>query len=453
MPEPTATRPGQQRAPSFTLVKWSTFAVLILTYILVYFHRMAPGVVAEYLMSAFQTTGTSLGTLSAIYFFVYACMQIPSGVIADTLGTRTSVVAGNLIAGLGSILFGLADTFTTACVGRFLVGLGVSVVFVSIMKSNSQWFHARVFALLSGLTLLIGNLGSVLAAAPLSSLLLFFSWRMVFVGIGIFSLFLAFLALLIVRNRPEDLGFPPVNQQGTVPPPDGHWLQKLRAVVLVGRLWPGFWVQFGMVGGLYAWMGLWGIPYLRDVHGLDRSSAADHVSAMLLAFAFGALFFGWLSDRLGRRRSILIATVFAYLACWLWLLYAPWSPGPGGLLLFALIGLAGSGFVLTFAAAKELIHPSLSGMAVAVVNCGCFAGTALLQPLFGYIADRGWDGRLQDGARVYAAADYRQGILLIVAFALIAVVAAFRLQETWGRNISADPAGSINGTRGKERAK
>ena len=201
MSEPAEVFPVD-RALSFAIAKWSIFAILILSYILVYFHRMAPGVVSEYLMSAFHATGTRLGTLSAIYFFVYACMQIPSGVLADTLGTRVSVVAGNTIAGVGSIVFGMANSFETACVGRFFVGLGVSVVFVNIMKSNSLWFHERVFGLLSGLTLLIGNLGSVLAAGPFASLLLIFSWRTVFVGIGIFSLILAAASLLLVERPP-----------------------------------------------------------------------------------------------------------------------------------------------------------------------------------------------------------------------------------------------------------
>lgn len=168
----------------FETAKWSLFTILIATYVLVYFHRMAPGVVSEFLMSDFQTTGTKLGSLSAIYFFVYACMQIPSGVIADTLGTRTSIVSGNLVAGLGSLTFGLAGSFEMACIGRFLVGLGVSVVFVSIMKSNAVWFHENVFGIMSGLTLLCGNLGSVLAAGPLALALTTFTWRAVFVAIG-----------------------------------------------------------------------------------------------------------------------------------------------------------------------------------------------------------------------------------------------------------------------------
>ncbi|MGB3223054.1 MAG: MFS transporter [Desulforhopalus sp.] len=423
---------------TFPIAKWSIFTILILTYILVYFHRMAPGVVSEYLMATFHSTGTQLGTLSAIYFFVYACMQIPSGVIADTLGTRTSVISGNLVAGIGSILFGMADSFEVACAGRFFVGLGVSVVFVSIMKSNSVWFSERVFGIMSGFTLLIGNLGSVLAAAPLSALLTIFAWRTVFIGIGFLSLSLAALGFLIVRNRPEDLGFTAPNvhaekQSGTLA---GNWLKNLGSVVSVLHLWPGFWVQFGMIGGLYSFMGLWGIPYLRDVHGLDRSLAANHMTTMLLCFAVGALFFGWFSDRIGRRKPILISCVLGYTLSWIILMYSSWSPGLYGLLLFGFMGFAGSGFVLTFAAAKEIIHPSLSGMAVSVVNTGCFIGTALMQPLFGYIADLSWDGTIENGIRIYTQTDYYHGFLLMLAFAIIAVVGSFRLRETYCRNNS-----------------
>jgi sugar phosphate permease len=113
------TADGRLHNLRFESARWSIFAILLLTYALVYFHRMAPGVVAEFLMADFNTTGARLGTLSAIYFFVYACMQLPSGVIADTLGTRTSIVWGNLIAGAGSLVFGLAGSFEVACGGGF----------------------------------------------------------------------------------------------------------------------------------------------------------------------------------------------------------------------------------------------------------------------------------------------------------------------------------------------
>ena len=423
----------------FSFVRWTIFTVLILTYILVYFHRMAPGVVSEYLMADFHITGASLGTLSAIYFFVYAAMQLPSGVLADTLGTRVSVIGGNLTAGLGSILFGMAPDFEMACLGRFLVGLGVSVIFIAIMKNNAVWFHARVFALMSGVTLLIGNLGSMTAAGPLSWLLNFFAWRTIFIGIGLFSLVLAICGFFLVRNRPEDLGFEPPNPPLAVKEESRlreGWLYNLAVVVRQLRIWPGFWVQFGMVGSLYAFMGLWGVPWLRDVYGLDRSAAARYMTLMLLAFALGALFFGWFSDRIGRRKVVLVGATTSYTLIWLALLLAGWSPGMGGGLLLAGMGFAGAGFVITFASAKEVVHPDLAGMGVSVVNTGCFVGTALMQPLFGWVADRTWDGTLNGGVRVYSAMDYHSGFLLMLGFAVVGLFGALLVRETRCQNIT-----------------
>jgi len=400
---------------------------------------MAPGVVSEFLMASFQISGARLGTLSAIYFFVYAVMQIPSGIIADTLGTRTSIVYGNLIAGGGSILFGFAGSFELACAGRLFVGLGVSVVFVSIMKSNSVWFHERIFGLMSGLTLLFGNLGSVLAAGPLAQILTVFEWRSVFIGIGCVSLILALAGRLIVRNRPEDLGFCPPNtyaDQNEIPLLSRNWVKNLTSIIKVKAIWPGFWIQLGMIGALYSFMGLWGVPYLRDVHGLGRESAADHMTVMLLCFALGSLFFGWFSDKIGRRKPLILSGIVSYTASWLIFMYLPWSPGIQGFFLFGGLGFSGACFVLTFAAAKEIIHPDLSGMAVSVVNTGCFVGTALMQPLFGFIADFTWNGTLENGIRIYSSTDYHHGFLAMLGFTLIALVAGFRIKETYCRNIS-----------------
>ncbi len=427
------------RPTSYGFTKWSIFSVLILTYILVYFHRMAPGVVSEYLMAAFQTTGAQLGALSAIYFFVYALMQIPAGVIADSLGTRVSIVSGNVIAGFGSIFFGMSATFELACLGRFFVGLGVSVVFVSIMKSNSVWFHERVFAFMSGVTLLVGNLGSVLAAGPLATLLTTFEWRSVFVGIGIFSIILALLGYLIVENRPEDVGYTPPNRYnlGKDEVSSSNWSQNLMSVVSARRVWPGFWVQFGMIGSLYSFMGLWGVRYLQDVHSVEISDAAHHMTVMLLSFAVGTLFFGWLSDCIGKRKPVIVGCVFGYVLMVFVLMGVSWSPGFEGYCLLGLMGLMGSGFVVTFAAAKETIHPHLSGMAVSVVNTGCFIGTAIMQPLFGYIVDLSWDGISIGNLRVYSAGDYNHGFLLMLLYAFIALIGALMLHETNCRNIIA----------------
>ena len=423
----------------FQRVRWAIYAILVLAYMSVFFHRMAPAVVSAELMTAFQTTGVALGSLAAMYYYIYTVMQIPAGVLADTVGTRAVTTLGNLVAGIGSILFGLAESLEMAFVGRFLVGLGVSVIFVGLMKSNTVWFRERIYGLISGVTLLLGNMGSVLAAGPLAWLLGHYSWRAAFVGIGIFSIVLAVLSLLVVRNRPQDAGFPSLRAmegKSAHAERERHWLLDLRHVWTTRRVWPGFWFNFGMAGGMFAFAGLWGIPLLRDVHELTRDEAAQYTTLTLLAMAVGTLLLGWISDRLGRRKPVMIASALLYLLVCAAMLWLPWGPGMNGMLLFALLGFCGSGFVLSYACAKEVCAPALSGMAISVVNTGLFFGAAIMQPLFGWVLDQGWDGLMQQGVRLYSSSNYDNAMLLMLGFAVIALLAATRITETGGHNIT-----------------
>jgi MFS family permease len=215
-----------------------------------------------------------------------------------------------------------------------------------------------------------------------------------------------------------------------------HWLHDMRAVWGNLRVWPGFWFNFGMAGGLFAFAGLWGIPLLRDLHGLSRDEAAQYTTLTLLAMAVGTLLLGWISDRLGRRKVVMVASAMLYLLVCAGLLWLPWTPGTSGMLLFALLGLCGSGFVLSYACAKEVCAPALSGMAISVVNTGLFLGAAIMQPLFGWVLDRGWDGTMLNGVRLYSAANYHAALWLMLGFAAVALIAALRLTETRGRNIT-----------------
>jgi sugar phosphate permease len=423
------------RYARFNRVRWTIYAILAVSYMMAFFHRMAPGVVAGDLMQAFNTTGAALGSLAAMYYYVYTAMQIPAGVLADTLGPRISAGVGSLVAGLGSILFGLAPDFATASAGRLLVGLGVSVVFVGLMRSNTVWFSERRYGLVSGLTLFLGNLGSILAAGPLAALLGWYSWRAVFVAAGLLSILLAALTFWKVRNRPEEAGFPPVHPHAGAA--RRHWLAELKAVLANRAVWPGFWVNFGITGGLLAFAGLWGVPLMRDVHGLSRAEASLYTTAALAGFAVAALFAGALSDRIGRRKPVILGAGLLSCLSWLGLVALPWGAGWSGLLLYTALGLSAGGFVVGYAAAKEVVPTANAGMAIALVNTGLFLGAAILQPLFGWVADLSWDGRLVDGVRVYGWTGYRNGLAVSTAFAAMAVLAATRIRETGCRNLTA----------------
>jgi hypothetical protein len=109
--------------------------------------------------------------------------------------------------------------------------------------------------------------------------------------------------------------------------------------------------------------------------------------------------------------------------------------------LFAAMGLLTASFMLTWACAKEVNPPLLSGMSTSVTNMGGFLAGAILQPLFGWAMDRHWAGGFSSsGARAYTTADYQVGLLLLAATASLGAIAAWRIRETNCRNIWKPPA-------------
>lgn len=422
-------------------LRWTAFVVVGLAFVLSFFHRFAPAAIASDLQSAFQIHSAALGGLAATYFYVYTVMQIPTGILADTLGPRRLVAAGGVVAGLGSVVFGLADSFSLANLGRLLVGLGVSVTFIALLKLNAAWFNERHFGTLSGLTILLGNLGAVLAATPLAWVLSYVSWREVFVVVGLLSLLLAWLAWWLVRDNPAEVGLPSLREldgKTAHPAHHGHWYDGLLHVAGNRATWPGFFVNVGISGTLFAFAGLWAVPFLTQGHGWDRTAATAHTSLLLAAFALGAFFIGTLSDRLGHRKPVVIATCGLYVACWLPLLLG-WQLRPGwSHALFVLMGLGAAGFTLTWACAKEVNRHALSGMATSLVNTGAFLGAAILQPLVGWAIDRAADGKTASAIHPLALADYQTGIAVLFGFAVFGWLASFALKETNCRYIS-DP--------------
>jgi len=414
-------------------LRWTAFVIVGLAYVLSFFHRFAPAAISGELQQVFHASGAELGGLAATYFYVYMLMQIPTGILVDTWGPRRVVAVGGLIASAGSILFGMADTLTAASIGRLLVGLGVSVTFIALLKLNATWFHDRYFATMTGATILLGNMGSLLAATPLAWSLGFVSWRTVFVVVGLFSLLLALLAAWWVRDDPQHVGLPSLRElDGKVSHPkrDGHWYDGLLVVLKNRATWPGLWVNMGLAGSMFAFVGLWAVPVLRDVYGMDRALATQHTTLLLAGFAIGAFFIGTISDRLGRRKPVMIFGATIYSLCWLPLLFG-W-PLAGGIsyALFLVMGLAAPSFTLSWSCAKEVNPHALSGMATSVVNVGAFMGSAILQPLVGWSIDRAHSG---GGSAPLGFADYQNGLAIFFGFSLLGWVATLFIRETYCR--------------------
>src|SRR5664279_1505188 len=122
------------RDARFARARRIVFGIVLLSFVLSFFHRTAPAAIAGELTRAFAIDAATLGTLAATYFYVYTLLQIPVGVLADTLGPRRLLTAGSFIAAAGSLAFALAPGWEIAAAGRTLVGVGVSVAFIAILK-------------------------------------------------------------------------------------------------------------------------------------------------------------------------------------------------------------------------------------------------------------------------------------------------------------------------------
>lgn len=422
----------QPLSPDLKRRRLLILAVVVAAYVLSFFQRFAPAGIAQDLAAAFQTSAASLGVLAATYFYVYTLMQVPTGILVDTLGPRRILLLGGLVAGGGSLLFGMAQSLDAALAGRTLIGLGVSVVFIAMLKIIAVWFEEHRFATIVGLSMLVGNLGSVLAGAPLSALAQATGWRGVFVGVGIVSLALGALSWILVRDRAHgsDAGAP-------------HVPKFDRTVILTGLLrvlrnratWPAVAVNAGLSGSFFAFGGLWATPFLTQGMGMTRDAATAHLSLYFAGFAVGCLLVGSLSDRIRRRKPVILVSAHIYGAIWLVWLAGLVLPPFASYALFGLMGLTTASFTLSWACAKEVNPPALSGMSTSVANMGGFLTGALLQPAVGWIMDRRWDGTLLDGVRIYTPEDYRWGLLLIASATWLGAVASWFVRETQCRNI------------------
>jgi len=424
------TSARQQRRRSLAL------AIVVVTYALSFFQRFAPAGIAADLVAAFNTSASSLGALAATYFYVYTIMQVPTGILVDTLGPRRILLIGGVVGGAGSLMFALASGLELALVGRTLIGLGVSVTFIAMLKIIAVSFDERRFATLVGLAMLIGNLGSVLAGAPLSWLAQQTSWRHIFVALAGVSLLLGLACWVLLREQTAVSG-----QSESKPSFDRSLILSGLVSVLKNRdSWPTVCVNFGICGSFFAFAGLWATPFLTQSHGLTRAAAANHVSLYFVGFALGCMFMGALSDRLGKRKPVLIVTSHLYLLIWLVLLWDLVLPLLASYALFTLMGLVTAGFTLTWACAKEVNAPRLSGISTSVTNMAGFLAGAILQPLVGWVMDQHWQGGLTStGARLFTADDYHAGLLLLTAVAAFGALASWWIRETGCRNIWRQP--------------
>lgn len=408
--------------------RYIIFSILGLGYIVVYFHRLCPAVLAVDMMRDLNAGGTLIGILGSAYFYPYAIMQLPAGLLSDSWGARKSVSAFLLIAFAGSVLLGFSPTSTWAIVGRTLVGLGVSMLFVPTMKVISEWFNTKEFAVMSGILIAIGGIGSLASASPLAWLSSLIGWRMSFVAVGIVTLGVAALVWLLVRDRPQAFGWPScVENVHTETTPIGLF-EGVKKVLSYKWFWPvAGWIFFN-ASIFFALGGLWGGPYLMQVYHLDKTGAGHILSTFSVGMIVGSPFLSYLSNRVFQgRKPILVMSSFIMILITLALyLFTERLPIFMLYALFFGIGIFSSSVVaIGFTTTKELFPVRIAGTSIGLINLFPFLGGALFQPFIGYILEQ--NGRINDA---FTVDGYNKAMLVFLACSVISFLSSLFTRET-----------------------
>jgi sugar phosphate permease len=408
--------------------RWFIFWSLAFGYILVFFHRLCPAVVATEMMTDLHASGAFIGFLSSAYFYPYALMQLPTGLLSDTWGPRKTITLFLCAACAGSVLLGLTPSPTGAVLGRVLVGLGVSTLFVCTLKILAEWFSMREFVVMTGILMAMGGVGSLSAATPMAMVSTWIGWRLSFVLVGLLTAVLAALVWKIVRDRPADLGWPSPAEHAETNSSPIRLADGIRQVVTTPAFWPlAIWF-FCKYGIFTSFAGLWGGPYLMQVYGVTKSRAGGILSMVAVGMIVGSPLVGYLSNRVlkGRKPTLILASmavvcITAFLAFATDRLTLPLI----GALCFGLGVFASAIAVIGFTCARELFPSRIAGTCLGLLNLFPFAGGALLQPLLGSILER--HGRI---GTAFTVEGYRQAFLVLFLSALVALIASLFVKET-----------------------
>src|SRR4051812_36343066 len=200
-PEPSAVRVAA------AWLSWSVWAVAATFYLAAFYLRTSPAVMTTELMRDFGIRASQLGQFSAFYFYAYILMQVPTGVLVDSWGARRLLIVGSIAAAIGTSMFGLTSSYAVASVGRAIVGASTAVGWVVTLKLATHWFPRSRFAMLSGLGLMMGNIGALFAQVPLRLLVEHYGWRAVALGSAACVLAIGAVAWAFVANDPADLGY------------------------------------------------------------------------------------------------------------------------------------------------------------------------------------------------------------------------------------------------------
>ena len=386
-----------------------------LYYFYQYIMRSSPGVMMEQLSESFGLSTLGVASMLGFFYYAYSPFSLVAGAAMDRLGTRKVVPIGAITVGIGALLFSTGNqTFGT--IGRFLQGAGGVFALIGAVYIASKYFPPSKAATLIGATQMFGMAGGSagqFAVGPLMSRGVSVQSYWLWMGIGGLV-----IGAILWFMLPKD----------EVARQKGSWLKSAVEAFKVVFKNPQS-ILCGIIAGLIfipttIFDMVWGVRFLQDSHGIDYSAAILRSASVPFGWIIGCPLMGYISDRIGRRKPVIISGATVLLLCLIFILFGrpgifpPFVPG-------LIAGIASGSAMITYSVIKEANPPHLSGTATGVINFINFTFSALLGPVFAWLLTR-----VSAGSPEMEHYHYQLAFLPLLFGVLIAILLTLKLKET-----------------------
>jgi MFS family permease len=387
---------------------WVIWLAALSVYVLAIFNRSSLGVAGLLATQRFGISATQLSFFTVLQLVVYAGLQVPIGVLLDRYGSRILLLGGLVLMTVGQLAFAFATSFPLAVLARAVVGAGDAAIFVSVIRLVTVWFLVRQAPMITQLTGQLGQVGAIVAAAPLSLALRHLGWTKSFAIASTLGLVGVLLVALLVTDSPYAR-----ERVARI---------KMRALARSLRLvwgnpgtrlgmWSHFTSQFS--GTVFAL--LWGYPFLVRAEGLSPDTASTLLMLMTGWIIVSGLVLGTMVSRFPYYRSWMVLGIVVAMALGWAAVLARSTPAPLWMLvvLVCLMATGGPASMVGFDLARTFVPVEASGRANGFVNIGGFSASLLTMALIGVVLDWHSGG---GGIHTYDLDDFRVAMSVQVVF-------------------------------------
>ena len=382
--------------------------VLCAGYTVSQFLRTSIGVLSPNMMNDFNINPNDMGLLGGVFFLSFAIFQIPAGILIDRFGPRKVMSSVIIFGVLGSIIFALSNSFYSLLIGRIFMGLGCSICLMGSLVLITRWRDTNQFSKLAGIILAVGGIGGLLATTPLSYFSELYGWRLSFWLAAVVTFFVMLLYYFVLEDRDKGLFINKNNK--SISPKNLFFVLKERNFK--------FMIPMSLMSysSLVVILGLWGAPYLKDIHGLESIERGKILMLMAISWNIGSFVFGRLRSIFGSYKRVVIFGSIGVIFLLFVLSFISNINITYLYILFCILGFFGAFSVALISHYQVLFDKEYMGRALSTANFFNFGGVFFIQWLTGKIIFI--MGGNSSGAPIEA---YRSAFLFVAILLLVSL--------------------------------